>query len=110
MNDTGNGTKLFQFSTANPVTSAICIEANLDNVTYVATLCELFRCLGDRITMEDITALWKCQETQSNAGVNNILKLLSEVGANGFNQAQFEHVLQLVRDVSWELKVKPLGT
>ncbi|EUB56673.1 Ubiquitin hydrolase [Echinococcus granulosus] len=76
------------------------IMTNLDNVTYVATLCDLFRCLGDHITMEDISALWKCQETQSNEGINNILKLLSEVGANGFNQAQFEHVLQLVRD-SW---------
>ncbi|VDD74903.1 unnamed protein product [Mesocestoides corti] len=50
--------------------------------------------------MEDITTLWKCQETQSNAGVNNILKLLSEVGANGFNRAQLEHLFQLVRD-SW---------
>ncbi|KAM7541942.1 hypothetical protein Aperf_G00000004283 [Anoplocephala perfoliata] len=76
------------------------IMTNLDNVTYVATLCELFRCLGDHITMEDISALWKCQETQSHAGINNILKLLSEVSANGFNQAQFEHVQQLVRD-SW---------
>nr|CDS25696.1 ubiquitin carboxyl terminal hydrolase 24 [Hymenolepis microstoma] len=76
------------------------IMTNLDNVTYVATLCELFRCLVDHITMEDITILWKCQETQSNAGVNNILKLLSEVSANGFNQAQFEHVQQLVRE-SW---------
>ncbi|VDM31222.1 unnamed protein product [Hydatigera taeniaeformis] len=76
------------------------IMTNLDNVTYVATLCDLFRCLGDHITMEDISALWKCQETQSNAGINNILKLLSEVGSNGFNQAQFEHLLQLVRD-SW---------
>ncbi|KAL5963642.1 Ubiquitin carboxyl-terminal hydrolase 24, partial [Taenia solium] len=95
-----NGTKLSQCSVDNVVTAIICIKVNLDNVTYVATLCELFRCLGDHITMEDISALWKCQETQSNAGINNILKLLSEVGANGFNQAQFEHVLQLVRD-SW---------
>lgn len=50
--------------------------------------------------MEDISALWKCQETQSHAGINNILKLLSEVSADGFNQVQFEHVQQLVRDVS----------
>ncbi|VUZ47379.1 unnamed protein product, partial [Hymenolepis diminuta] len=76
------------------------IMTNLDNVTYVAALCELFRCLVDHITMEDITVLWKCQETQSNAGVNNILKLLSEVSANGFNPTQFEHLQQLIRE-SW---------
>lgn len=80
--------------------AVIFILANLDNVTYVAALCELFRRLGSQITMEDISALWKCQETQNNSGIYNILKLLSEVGANGFNQAQLEHVLQLVKDVS----------
>lgn len=69
-------------------------------MTTAAKLCELIRCLGDQITLEDITVLWKRQETQNNSAVTNILNIFSEVAANSFSRSQLEHLFHLIREVS----------
>ncbi|VDN15314.1 unnamed protein product [Dibothriocephalus latus] len=78
-------------------------RVNLDNETYMSKICELLRCLRERITLEDITVLWKCQEGQSAAAVTNILQLLADVGANCFNQSQLDHLFNLIRGVIYSV-------
>nr|VZH94110.1 unnamed protein product [Spirometra erinaceieuropaei] len=73
------------------------LMTNLDNETYMSKIAELLRCLRERITLEDITVLWKCQEGQSAAAVTNILQLLADVGACCFSQPQLDHLFNLIR-------------
>ncbi|BHF67581.1 Ubiquitin carboxyl-terminal hydrolase 24 [Sparganum proliferum] len=75
------------------------LMTNLDNETYMSKIGELLRCLRERITLEDITVLWRCQEGQSAAAVTNILQLLADVGACCFSQPQLDHLFNLIRGV-----------
>lgn len=66
----------------------------------MSLLGQLFRLLGEHITIEDLSTIWYHASNQVGVAVINILNLMADLAASKFTQTQLKHLLCLIETVS----------
>ncbi|CAL1268833.1 unnamed protein product [Larinioides sclopetarius] len=79
---------------------SIALEGNIDQVQYTDKIKVIVEFTGHRLSLDELTKIWRMQDGQNTQIVDNIHSIMSAASSK-FNVEQFDHLLLLVQD-SWE--------
>ncbi|GFQ83735.1 ubiquitin carboxyl-terminal hydrolase 24 [Trichonephila clavata] len=79
---------------------SIALEGNIDQVQYTDKIKGIVEFTGHRLSLEELTKIWRMQDGQNAQVVDNIHSIMTAASSK-YNAEQFDHLLLLVQD-SWE--------
>eukprot|EP00095_Tigriopus_kingsejongensis_P003305 maker-scaffold355_size198070-snap-gene-0.39 protein:Tk03305 transcript:maker-scaffold355_size198070-snap-gene-0.39-mRNA-1 annotation:"ubiquitin carboxyl-terminal hydrolase 24 isoform x8" len=79
---------------------SVTLEGNIDQVQYTDKIKAIVEFLGPRLSLEELSKMWKLQESANAHVTDNIYAIMSGA-ATKFNISQFEHLTALIKD-TWK--------
>ncbi|KAF5923119.1 hypothetical protein HPG69_012208 [Diceros bicornis minor] len=100
--------RLLDWLVENSVLS-IALEGNIDQAQYCDRIKGIIELLGSKLSLDELTKIWKIQSGQSSTVIENIHTIIAAAAVK-FNSDQLNHLfvlIQKVLDVLWELAHLP---
>ncbi|KAH0519789.1 Ubiquitin carboxyl-terminal hydrolase 24, partial [Microtus ochrogaster] len=100
--------RLLDWLVENSVLS-IALEGNIDQAQYCDRIKGIIELLGSKLSLDELTKIWKIQSGQSSTVIENIHTIIAAAAVK-FNADQLNHLfvlIQKVLDVLWELAHLP---
>ncbi|TRY69996.1 hypothetical protein TCAL_02811 [Tigriopus californicus] len=79
---------------------SVTLEGNIDQVQYTDRIKSIVEFLGPRLSLEELTKMWKLQESSNAHVTDNIYAIMSGAAAK-FNMSQFDHLTALIKE-TWQ--------
>ncbi|XP_078417060.1 ubiquitin carboxyl-terminal hydrolase 24 isoform X2 [Cetorhinus maximus] len=93
--------RLLDWLVENSVLS-IALEGNIDQAQYCDRIKGIIELLGSKLSMDELTKIWRIQSGQSSTVIENIHTIIAAAAAK-FNCDQLNHLFILIQK-SWEIE------
>ncbi|GCB74652.1 hypothetical protein scyTo_0003743, partial [Scyliorhinus torazame] len=93
--------RLLDWLVENSVLS-IALEGNIDQAQYCDRIKGIIELLGSKLSMDELTKIWRIQSGQSSTVIENIHTIIAAAAAK-FNYDQLNHLFILIQK-SWEIE------
>ncbi|CAH1774066.1 unnamed protein product [Owenia fusiformis] len=79
---------------------SVALEGNIDQVQYCERVKGIVDFLGSRLSLDELSKIWKMQDDETNQVIDNIHGIIAAAGVK-FNTEQLEHLFVLMQK-SWK--------
>uniref|UniRef100_G3TRF4 Ubiquitin specific peptidase 24 n=1 Tax=Loxodonta africana TaxID=9785 RepID=G3TRF4_LOXAF len=93
--------RLLDWLVENSVLS-IALEGNIDQAQYCDRIKGIIELLGSKLSLDELTKIWKIQSGQSSTVIENIHSIIAAAAVK-FNSDQLNHLFVLIQK-SWEIE------